>query len=220
MDTATLIDRALLAAIAVVMVISIGVHLWDSDYFTLVYAFEDGPVEYATAVFLFISSLVMFSNARSLSGKGLRGAAILTAFYGLLFFLAAGEEISWGQRIFGWESGEFFKENNKQSETNFHNLIVGGQHLTKVVFGTGLTLVILTYLVVLPPLYSRVGFLQRLADRLVVPVPGMRHLWFALVTSIIIGVMDQSRRWEVYELIFSLLMLSIFLWPQNRDKTR
>jgi hypothetical protein len=34
----------------------------------------------------------------------------------------AGEEISWGQRIFGWATPDFFRENNIQGETNFHNM--------------------------------------------------------------------------------------------------
>lgn len=43
---------------------------------------------------------------------------------GILFFFIFGEEISWGQRIIGIESGEFFKESNIQGETNLHNLKV------------------------------------------------------------------------------------------------
>ncbi|KZY40374.1 hypothetical protein A3731_37500, partial [Roseovarius sp. HI0049] len=186
-----------------------------------VYAFEDRLVEYATALFLLVASGILVSNALSLRAKGLTLAAILTAVYALLFFLGAGEEISWGQRIFGWESGEFFQENNKQKETNFHNLVVGGTHLTKTIFGTGLTAVILLYLIALPLLYPRVGLIRRLADRLAVPVPGLRHTLFAVAASLVIVAMgDQNRKWEVYELIFSLLMVSIFLLPQNRHATR
>ncbi|KZY43613.1 hypothetical protein A3731_10900 [Roseovarius sp. HI0049] len=216
-----LIDRALLAAIAIVCVVSYIIHLWDPVYFTTVYAFEDRLVEYATALFLLVASGILVSNALSLRAKGLTLAAILTAVYALLFFLGAGEEISWGQRIFGWESGEFFQENNKQKETNFHNLVVGGTHLTKTIFGTGLTAVILLYLIALPLLYPRVGLIRRLADRLAVPVPGLRHTLFAVAASLVIVAMgDQNRKWEVYELIFSLLMVSIFLLPQNRHATR
>ena len=40
----------------------------------------------------------------------------------LLFLFACGEEISWGQRIFGWETPESMKEANVQQETNLHNL--------------------------------------------------------------------------------------------------
>lgn len=221
MTKALLIDRTLLAAIAIVCVVSFIIHLWDPVYFAAVYAFEDRLVEYGTALFLLVASGILVSNALSLRAKGLTLAALLTAFYGLLFFLGAGEEISWGQRIFGWESSEFFQENNKQMETNFHNLVVGGNHLTKTVFGSGLTAVILLYLVVLPLLYPRVGVIRRLADRLAVPVPGLRHTLFALAASLVIVAMgDQNRKWEVYELIFSLLMVSVFLMPQNRHATR
>ena len=79
---------------------------------------------------------------------------------------------------------------------------------------------ILLYLVVLPLLYARMHFIRALADRLVVPVPGMRHAFFAVLGSVIIGLLDVPRKWEVYELVFALLATSIFLLPQNPDKTR
>ena len=142
------------------------------------------------------------------------------ALYGLLFFMAAGEEISWGQRIFGWESSEFFLENNKQDETNLHNLMVGDVHLTKSLFGPVLTVVILLYLVGLPLVYPKGGRIADLADRMAVPVPWLRHGIIALIASIVIALLPAGRKWEVYELIFSLLMVSIFLLPQNPSKTR
>jgi hypothetical protein len=37
-----------------------------------------------------------------------------------LFFIA-GEEISWGQRAFGWETPGSFGDRNWQNETTFHN---------------------------------------------------------------------------------------------------
>ncbi len=38
---------------------------------------------------------------------------------GCIYF--AGEEASWGQHWFGWETDEFFQGINSQQETNFHN---------------------------------------------------------------------------------------------------
>lgn len=35
------------------------------------------------------------------------------------------EEISWGQRLVGFSSPEFFRENNLQGETNIHNFLTG-----------------------------------------------------------------------------------------------
>jgi hypothetical protein len=42
----------------------------------------------------------------------------------LLFFFGAGEEISWGQRIFGLKTPEPLAQVNKQDELNLHNLSV------------------------------------------------------------------------------------------------
>ena len=140
------IERGAMALIVVTLVATLGVYFWDREYFHLVYAAEDGLVEYGTALFLLVASVVLLVRASQMRGRAGALAVGLTCFYALLFFLAAGEEISWGQRIFGWESGEFFKENNKQYETNFHNLMVGDMHLAKTLFGSVLTVVILLYL--------------------------------------------------------------------------
>src|SRR5690606_6041111 len=33
-----------------------------------------------------------------------------------------GEDLNWGQYIFGWQPAEFFIEHNKEAETNLHNM--------------------------------------------------------------------------------------------------
>jgi len=48
---------------------------------------------------------------------------VFSAGFALLGFLAAMEEISWGQQVFGFRSGEYFAQHNYQKETNLHNLI-------------------------------------------------------------------------------------------------
>ena len=40
----------------------------------------------------------------------------------ILMFLAAGEELSWGQRIFGAKTPAWFADRNIQKEINLHNL--------------------------------------------------------------------------------------------------
>ena len=48
--------------------------------------------------------------------------ALLFLGLGFFYIVCAGEEVSWGQRVFGWETPENFKEANEQGETNLHNL--------------------------------------------------------------------------------------------------
>jgi len=217
------LDQSLLALICLVLVLTVGTYFYSTDYFSLTYAREDGFVEYGTALFLFAASLVLLVNAGRLKTRGLTLAFGCTLFYALLFFFAAGEEVSWGQRIFGWETGETFREINKQQETNLHNLIVptpwGDFHLAKTLFGPILTSILLLYLAVLPLLYPRVGLIKRIADRIAAPVPGKRHAVLAIAASLVIAAIDVSRKWEVYELVFSVLATSIFLLPQNSEHT-
>ncbi|MGI3209998.1 hypothetical protein ACROSR_02655 [Roseovarius tibetensis] len=185
------------------------------DAFSAGFAIEDGPVEWATAMCLLLSSLVLAHNAVSLwSRRGAR-AGVITAIYALAFFFAAGEEISWGFRLFNWEAGEFFREHNTQQETNLHNLVLGDVKLVKTVFGSGLTVVIMLYLIVLPLVYRHVAPIGRIADWLVVPVADTRHVLLTVAASLVMLSVDMRFKWEPYEFIFSLLTLSIFLRPRN-----
>lgn len=186
--------------------------LFPSD-FTASFAAEDGPIEYATAILLFFAAGILATLAFKVTGY----KRVLVGLYALLFFLAAGEEVSWGQRIFGIESSEFFTENNFQGETNFHNLVVGDTHLTDFVFGTGLALMIMCYLVVLPLLHPRVRWVQDFSQKLGVPVPQKHIGILAIVATLLCEWMDAARQWEVYEFAFSILICLVFLNPTNSD---
>ena len=89
--------------------------------FYLNFAREDGPVEYSTAIFYLLSFVfsiiigIMFIKQK----KNL--FALLYLLFSAMFFFIAFEEISWGQRIFQFETPEYLAE-NVQNETNLHNL--------------------------------------------------------------------------------------------------
>ena len=82
---------------------------------------EDGFVEWSSALLLIISSAYAFKLAFDSKANLLQ--KIMLILLALLFFLMAGEEISWGQRIFDIETPAALKEINVQGEINFHNLL-------------------------------------------------------------------------------------------------
>ncbi len=208
-------DKLLLSLVIANILALIVFHIIQTDYFHTVYAIEDGPAEWATAVLLFVSFIVLLRHAIRFFRSGQKRAMVTMALGALLFFFAAGEEISWGQRIFGWEAGEFFTENSYREETNLHNLKIGEVRLVKVLFGNILTVVLLSWLVGLTLLYVRSARIAAMADRWAIPVAGHRHAVLVIVASVVIALVDLQRKWEVYEFIFSLVALSIFLYPQN-----
>ncbi len=81
---------------------------------------EDGFFETATAILALTSSLILLTW--SLKQNKRSGIAARLAL-SLMFFLFGMEEISWGQRIFSWETPGVLVEFNDQNELNLHNII-------------------------------------------------------------------------------------------------
>lgn len=91
---------------------------------------EDGPIEQATASLFLLASFTFFLTWRLWSHQPTRRTdrPIYILVLAALMFICMGEEISWGQRLFGWETPQEWKAQNAQAETNLHNLafIEGG----------------------------------------------------------------------------------------------
>ncbi len=177
---------------------------------------EDGILEYSTAIFLFLAAIVSFIRFF----KNIRNKNILKAITALFFVVAlvfvSGEEISWGQRIFGIDSSEFFKDNNTQGEMNLHNLRILGVKLNLLIFGKILSFFLAFYFVVLPFLYNRIAIIKKLTSSFGVPVVKYHHSLVAAIISIAIFIIPSGPKWEVFEFSFSILILIILLFPQNK----
>lgn len=79
---------------------------------------EDGVFECLTMVFCVLASLLILIKLIKEGTKNQKFLIILA----LVFFIVGMEEISWGQRIFGWSTPKIFGILNYQGETNLHNL--------------------------------------------------------------------------------------------------
>ena len=115
-----------------------------------VWSLEDGLIENTSAFLFFISGIGFFIVAVKsdfIKEKNSKWAYTMTLAWALLMFIFAGEEISWGQRIFGFATPEVIQQSNTQNEFNIHNLAVvdsflGGKYryLSIMMLTTGLIL--------------------------------------------------------------------------------
>lgn len=82
---------------------------------------EFGLIENLTVLYLLIG---IVASARLLirpaAGGNLFRAWVTLLILGAVYF--AGEEISWGQHFFGWQTPESWAGRNRQAETNLHNV--------------------------------------------------------------------------------------------------
>jgi hypothetical protein len=186
-------------------------------YFAEIYVVEDGVVEWLTVFALLMSCGLCLRRIFNLRSSKPPFFLFCTGILALLFFFGAGEEISWGQRIFGIESSEFFQENNAQGETNLHNLIVGDTKINKLIFGRGFALLLLTYLLVVTPLYRKKQWARDFFDRFGVPIPKNYHVIAYVVLLVVVeGIMESSKKGELTEFVCSYIVFLNFYRPWNQ----
>lgn len=141
MDQLTKIEKTAYLILGVIVLLGLYLGITQEVYFDTQFAQEDGPVEWGTTIMLFgIFALSLYRLITLGSQKKILWC-FGTFVFTVLFLFAAGEEISWGQRIFAVESSEFFLKNNAQGETNLHNLVVGETKINKIIFSQLLFLV-------------------------------------------------------------------------------
>ena len=180
---------------------------------------EDGWVEYLTTLFLLLGAIIMGIKAVKAVRNKIPKQILFYTLTCLAFIFGAGEEISWGQRIFGVESGEYFIENNYQGETNLHNLEIGGVDLNILIFSQLMFLVLVSYFIFLPILAWKVKWFRKQVLDFGVPLPRLHHMIMLFATNIFIPVfIAMKKESELHELALTGILFLIFLNPAKRIK--
>ncbi len=113
-------------ALPVMAIFFLIIQLVAPQFATLLVRKESWPF-FRNAIFIksacqLVAAIAFIKVARHYSKQRQRLAMILAVVTVLLLGLMIGEELSWGQRIFGWSTPSFLAEVNSQSEINLHNI--------------------------------------------------------------------------------------------------
>ncbi len=212
------IEKVILGFVIAAALASVAIKYLNNDLFVTVIITEDGVIEWLTVFGLALTSLVCLRRVYYLRGEKTKLFLFMTLLLGLVFFFGAGEEISWGQRIFNTQSSEFFQQYNAQGETNLHNLVVGGKKINKIIFGIGLQLVLLIYLLALVPLYKRKQGLKDFLDKFAVPIAKPYQVISYLAALVLIQVLlDDPKKGELAEFAGSFLFFLNIAFPYNKE---
>jgi len=195
------------------LALTAGLWFFDGRFLTYL-THEDGIFENIEAINYFAAFLLLFHVlvAQRMTNIWLIGIC-------LLFFLAGGEEISWGQRIFAVTTPDTLRTINVQGETNLHNIewINGSVR--------ALSLLVLWGIFVVIP----VGTLFRPTDKL---IRGLRFPvanWgstVAIVASTAVMIIARLLRYDMFELdevgefltSFAALGLGVGIWSSARSR--
>ncbi len=210
----SVIEKMILGLVAIVM--AVGLFL----FFTNVPRFEqfvqeDGIAEWLTVFGLLLGCFVCLSRFAKLFRKRSAWFLFVTIGLGLFLFFAAGEEISWGQRIFGIATPEYFKENNAQQETNLHNLVVGGVKLNKLIFSVMLVGLLGVFLLIAPLLHQKHAGIRKFLDRSAIPVAQWYQVIGFVVLAGLVSIIQHGKNAELLECGGALLFFLIVRYPKN-----
>lgn len=217
------------SAVWIADIIVYGIIVWFITYATIkskesyeafrVVVREDGWVEYLTTLFLFLGAVLLAANAIKAIKRNDKKQIFFYTLASAVFIFGAGEEISWGQRIFGIQSGEYFLENNYQGETNLHNLEIGGVDLNILIFSKLMFFALAFYFIILPLLTWKMKSIRKLVIDFGVPIPRLHHIIVLLATNIAVpSLIGMTKESELHELALTGIMFLVFLDPAKNIK--
>jgi hypothetical protein len=210
----SIVEKLILALVLIILIIGYILFYTNVAQFES-YVQEDGIVEWLTVLGLVLGCIVCVRRFFVLRKHRSAWFLIVTLGLALMLFFAAGEEISWGQRIFHIKSSEFFKERNSQGETNLHNLVVDGVKLNKLIFSIGLTIAMGIYLLVFPILYKYHAATKRFIDRSGIPLPRIYQVFSMLLVFVITSLLPHEKKAEMLEAGIALLFFLVIRYPGN-----
>lgn len=103
--------------IVLAIIASYSVYAYCSENYIIYLSDENALFELSTALFFLISSVILFLLFRSTNN-------IFFILLSVIFFVGAGEEISWGQHLMHFGTPNYLSKVNVQNEFNFHNIEV------------------------------------------------------------------------------------------------
>jgi hypothetical protein len=240
-------DRLIALLMAGVVLLSFSVFFLFNEQTVAALCDEDSFFESLGAVGIFAGSILLFVQFwKDRLGNDLFLLKTTRNYFllliALVFFVGAGEEISWGQRIFGVETPQLFQKENAQHEINLHNLRVLGafdEHgVKKTGFSelstmNGMFNVFWIFLCILVPLGTKVW--RRLSDfftRVNVPILPMWIGILLILTYVVSKLLEPGRSRQMqhaivevkecgFELLLGVAGLWLFLeWRDRRLGTK
>ena len=211
-------EQLIYLSVVVTFAVGLVLQLAAPDLLESFYLAEDGFLEWLIVViFAFLAGVCFWRAARL---RRIRSTAfvVVSVFLGLVFLFGIGEELSWGQRIFGIETPAPLKQYNKQQELNIHNLKLGGISFNQVIFGWLLFLGLALYLLLLPWLAARYEQVRGWVDQLGLPLATrLQALAFLPVLILPQQLLASKESDELAEVCGAMLLVAVFCYARNRS---
>jgi hypothetical protein len=188
-----------------------------TQYFEAVMVSEDGFFQWITFFTLLFSSLMSFYRANIL--KPFRGKpfSLYLIILGFIFLIFALDEVSWFQRVLGFNSPLFFQKYNTNKQFNFHHLIIYGININNLVFTLSVKFLATLYFLVLPFFYNKINKVKNVINRFAIALPRYTHTGAYLVLTVMVALIPSDQRTVIFEFGFYWILVLMMYNPLNDE---
>lgn len=178
----------LLALFALLFFAYWAIYMWAPAFHVRFLQGEDGVVEWIGAAGFLAGAILAWRAAWRAYKADSRLSAIYLALLALFLSISFGEEISWGQRLFGFETPAWMAAINEQGELSLHNVDYERFHPVDV-----LSWFVKIFAIILPLVLIRWTHDERSAVRRYLAGPGVAVL--GLFTELYAAADDYLEQW-------------------------
>lgn len=186
-------------------------------YFESAMVAEDGFFQWMIFYTLLFASLMCFYRVgilRPFRGNVFAGCLTVT---GVVFLAFALDEMSWLQRVLGFNSPHFFQVHNTKMQTNFHHLVIYGFRLNNLVFTLFIKILATLYFLVLPFFYTKLDRIKVFVNRFAIPLPRYTQIGAYLVFAGLVGLIPSDFRYVIFEFGFYWILVLMMYNPLNDE---
>jgi hypothetical protein len=194
---------------------------------------EDHFFECLTAILFLMTAIIFFMGF-------LKSKSLFFLIVAIVMFLGSGEEISWGQRIFGFKTPDTIEKINAQGEFTFHNIVIfnsvdfkgNPKHCFARLLEINFLFKLCTLLfgIVLPFCVYHFKFVSRMTMKIHIPIPPISIGFFFFIGWVTSWTLhsfilpkDSPNEYfvaavEIYECTASFILLVISLYFFKKHK--
>lgn len=178
---------------------------------------EDGMFQWMIFYTLLFASVMCFYRASIL--KPFRGNVFASCLIiaGFVFLAFALDEMSWFQRILGFNSPQFFQTHNTKMQVNFHHLVIYGFRVNNLVFTFAIKILATLYFLVLPFFYPKLDKIKEFVNRFAIPLPRYTQTGAYLVLAGLVALIPSEFRYVIFEFGFYWILVLMMYNPLNDE---
>ncbi len=212
-----LFEKIMYPILIIFVLVAIYISRINLYYFESAMVVDDGIFQLMIFGTLIFASFMCFYRASIL--RPFRGGVFATflVIAGVVFLCFAMDEMSWGQRVFGFRTPPFFLIHNTKMQLNIHHLVINGFRMNNMIFTLFVKIMATLYFLVMPFFYPKLEKIKSFVNRFAIPLPRYTQTGAYLILAGLVNLIPSELRYVIFEFGFYWILVLMMYNPLNEE---